>query len=172
MKKRISIIFLLLIFGYCFLPVRPFSRLIPDDSFDMVITGQQMGCPCPPFRIVRGKIDIPDNLILQYPGLHEDKIILKSNWFVKNINYEVSQYEIYVKGRFISVEHISEGEYAPVFEVKSWKVKNYIPMILASHSMVSVIYLFLALVIFLNYLIIARKFTIRRLLHNNTCEMV
>jgi len=134
-----NVIGLLIIIGL--IPIRPFARLIPDYKYDLVITGQEMGCPCPDFRIIKGELNIPNCILINYSNLYKDEINLTQNSLFKEYNYEIAHSQIYVNGNVVSVEHVSDDDYTPVFDVKNWKVKSYIPIFWTFGRTKTVLYL-------------------------------
>ena len=161
-KKGLNIILILLIVIGLF-PIRPISSLIPDEKFDIVITGQEMGCPCPEFKVIGGDLLIPDSIKQKYQNLFSDEINLTSNSLFKRYNYEIAHQEIFVRGKVVSAELISDNEFAPVFNVEAWKIKSYIPILWTFSKNGFVIYSILIISGLIYFLILFSVLIIKRL---------
>ncbi|MCX2745322.1 hypothetical protein OO013_15700 [Mangrovivirga sp. M17] len=107
----------------------------------MVIKGQEMGCPCPEFKILSGELVLPDSITRKYKNLYKEEINLTSNSLLQSYNYEVYHQDIYVSGELVDVEQLPENANVPVFEVQKWKIKKYLPQLLIWNKVLLVIYL-------------------------------
>lgn len=162
MIKKVLNIILILIIVIGLFPIRPFSRLISDDKFDLVITGQEMGCPCPEFKIISGDLIIPDPISRKYRTIIRDEINLTSNSLLRKYNYEIAHQEIFVRGKVVSAEVIADNEFAPVFDVEAWKIKSYVPILWTFTKNGFVIYSILIITGLIYFLILLSVLIIKR----------
>ena len=162
MIRKIMTISLFLPIFIGLIPLKPFNRLLPERYYDLVVTYQALGCPCPPFKVLEGEMDIPDSIISKYENLYKDEFVMYPFSLFAN-NYDILTSEILVCGEVIGAEFISEDSYAPVYKVTRWRTRNYLPIFITFNKTGILVYLALfalgiVYMLVLLVMIIVRKF--------------
>ncbi|MEX0811352.1 MAG: hypothetical protein WD048_03980 [Chitinophagales bacterium] len=119
----------LLIALYGFTPATINSLWTRPNKTDLIITGQECGCPCPEARVLKGAIEIPENILDKHPNIHEYELTLTGNSPFEPYNYEIGHSEILIEGKVIGIDTIlcspTDCEVVPKFEVKKWTLTSY-----------------------------------------------
>lgn len=127
----ISWLIVLLIGLIAFSPIK-----IPDfnNEFDkpnkIIVSYQSCTC-CPPFRIVKGEIDIPDNLKHNLKNKnYEVSVSGASPLNALGENFSISTYQLLIANNFIlegkiTVIDSAECESHPIFTVSKWTTEKY-----------------------------------------------
>jgi hypothetical protein len=121
--------FLFLLYGT--LPITLSTIWYSERNNDLIITGQQCGCPCPEARLIKGKLSFPEKIINLHPNISNHELSLTGNSPLENFSHEIYQSEIIIEEKIIDVDTNFCSGYEfnliPKFEVSNWTLKNYIP---------------------------------------------
>lgn len=123
----ISFTFLL----YGALPITLETLWHTKNNEDIIITGQQCGCPCPQARLINGNLNIPDSIKNLYPNIYQNEFDLIGNSPLEEFNFDIYQSEIIIFGNITGVNKSicfdNKHDITPEFKVQDWILINYVP---------------------------------------------
>jgi hypothetical protein len=136
----------ILITLYGFTPATINTLWTKPTDVDLVITGQQCGCPCAQAIVISGKVSIPEKILNEYPNLLTNQLTLTGNSPFQPYNYEIGHSEILIEGEVVGIDTIScsptDCEIVPKFKVEKWTLTSYTARIWTWNDKAGMIYLF------------------------------
>jgi hypothetical protein len=127
------ILFLILSITFAVYGLLPYHKATNIDTTkpnQLIINQQECGCPCPDARVIKGQLQIPQDIAIQYPTLHTTQLNLDIKDFNEPYNYELGQAKLFIKGKVVGADTIlcepTNCELAPRFQVDSWALVDTI----------------------------------------------
>ncbi len=121
------ILFFILSIAFAIYGLLPYHKATNVDTTkpnQLIINQQQCGCPCPDALVIKGQLQIPQDIGIQYPTLHTTQLNLDIKDFNEPYNYELGQVKLFIKGKVVGADTIlcepTSCELAPRFQVDSW----------------------------------------------------
>lgn len=158
MKKFLLPCVLLLAYG-----LLPYEMKAPWQKIhqeDLIITGQACGCPCPQARVLKGSLDIPQQMRAENPGIYTSQMNLVGKTPFEPFLYEIAIGQIEITGKIVGVDTVlcspQNCETAPRFLVESWQLIDYVPQFLTWSQIFQFLYScsFALLIIYLFFLLL------------------
>lgn len=121
------ILFLILSITFAVYGLLPYHKATNIDTTkpnQLIINQQECGCPCPDAGVMKGQLQFPQDIAIQYPTLHTTQLNLDIKDFNEPYNYELGQAKLFIKGKVVGADTIlcepTNCELAPRFQVDSW----------------------------------------------------
>lgn len=155
MTFRLSLIISFVLIAILFIPVKFPSTFSKLDNNEAIIHFQECGCPCPDARIIEGQFTIPDSLTEKFKRKDFIEIYLTND---DAIDYEVSQYDIRIKGTVVGAnpeECDSNGcYYVPIVRLDSWEISEYVSWFWTWNGKFGMLYLVVTLISILTTIVL------------------
>ncbi len=122
--KNLFLILSIFFSVYGLLPYHKATNIDTTKPNQLVINRQECGCPCPDAEVIKGQLQIPNDIALKYQTLTTTQLNLDIKSFNEPYNYELGHAKLYIKGKVIGADTIlcepTNCELAPRFQVDSW----------------------------------------------------
>jgi hypothetical protein len=109
---------------YGLLPYRKATNIDTTKPNQLIIHQQECGCPCPDAAVIKGQLQIPQDIASKYQTLNTTQLNLDIKNFNEPYNYELGQAKLFIKGKVVGADTIlcepTNCELAPRFQVDSW----------------------------------------------------
>lgn len=109
---------------YGFFPYHMATNIDTSKPNQLVVEQKECGCSCPDAGIIKGQLQIPQEIASKYHTLDTTQVNLDIKKFNEPYNFELGHAKLYIKGKVIGADTIlcdqSSCELVPRFQVDSW----------------------------------------------------